>query len=109
MVTAGDMGTTVGLVTAAEPPFGSDLGEGSHTWAEITAGKPIPHVRSTTSGEGYCWGRNSYGQVGDGATSNRLIPTLISGEHVWEAISTGGYHACGLTVGGGAYCWGRDN
>ena len=52
---------------------------------------------------------NQYGQVGDGTTSNRLLPTLISGEHVWKAISTGGYHACGLTAGGGAYCWGRDN
>ena len=85
------------------------LVSGSHTWAEITAGNRYHTCGVTTSGEGYCWGRNSYGQVGDGATSNRLIPTLISGEHVWEAISTGGYHACGLTVGGGAYCWGRDN
>ena len=85
------------------------LVSGGHTWAAIAAGNRYHTCGVTTSGEGYCWGRNSYGQVGDGATSNRLIPTLISGEHVWESISTGGYHACGLTVGGGAYCWGRDN
>ena len=85
------------------------LVSGAHTWASIAAGNRYHTCGVTTSGEGYCWGRNRYGQVGDGATSNRLIPTLISGEHVWESISTGGYHACGLTVGGGAYCWGRDN
>jgi alpha-tubulin suppressor-like RCC1 family protein len=32
----------------------------------------------TTAGETYCWGRNDSGQVGDGTTSNRDVPRLVS-------------------------------
>ncbi len=32
-----------------------------------------------TSGDVYCWGRNDYGQLGDGTTVNRVIPTKVIG------------------------------
>ncbi len=34
----------------------------------------------TTSGQLYAWGSNEYGQLGDGTTANKSIPTLISFE-----------------------------
>ena len=62
----------------------------------------------TTSGDAYCWGKNSFGQLGDGTTTDRLTPTPVIGGLTFPAISAGGNHTCGVTPSGDAYCWG-DN
>jgi len=61
-----------------------------------------------TSGDGYCWGYNVYGQVGDGSLGSTLKPSpaLVAGAHLFATITAGGLHACGLTTEGAAYCWG---
>jgi Raf kinase inhibitor-like YbhB/YbcL family protein len=62
------------------------------------------------SGEVKCWGKNNYGQVGDGtAGTNRLTPVSVSGlvEGVIQ-ITAGGNHTCGLLTGGGVKCWGHN-
>jgi uncharacterized protein YjdB/alpha-tubulin suppressor-like RCC1 family protein len=74
----------------------------------------------TSGGAAYCWGHNDYGQLGDGTTSGeacgapvssltcRLTPTQVAGGLTFISLVVGGYHACGLTSGGAAYCWGRN-
>ncbi|MQA89660.1 MAG: hypothetical protein GEU90_05430 [Gemmatimonas sp.] len=60
-------------------------------------------------GKGFCWGRNEYGQLGIGKSlsfSGELQP--IAGNHRFRAISAGWRHACAVTVGGVAYCWGEN-
>jgi alpha-tubulin suppressor-like RCC1 family protein len=60
----------------------------------------------TSAGSAYCWGLNSSGQLGDGTTTNRLTPTLVSSVLSFTALSVGSASTCGLTSGGAAYCWG---
>ncbi len=58
------------------------------------------------NGRAYCWGRNFEGQLGDGTTTNRASPVLISGEIRFEIVSAGFAHTCGVTPAGATYCWG---
>lgn len=56
----------------------------------------------------YCWGDNSYGQLGDGTTSFRRTPVPLAGGLRFRQVSTGGTHACGVTTDNKAFCWGSN-
>lgn len=56
--------------------------------------------------QGYCWGLNSSGQVGDGTLVDRNAPAPVSGGHSFTSLARGGGHSCGRTTGSGLYCWG---
>ena len=63
------------------------------------------------SGTAICWGRNGDGELGRGTQDGESAvqpPAPVSGGLVFERIAAGSQHACGLTTGGLAYCWG-DN
>ena len=75
-------------------------------FSRITAGIGEHACGVTSSGIGYCWGRNDQGQLGDGSTVSRWLPTRVSGPS-WLAISPGVSRTCALAVGGEPYCWGR--
>jgi alpha-tubulin suppressor-like RCC1 family protein len=62
----------------------------------------------SASGGLYCWGANDHGQLGDGSTTDRLVPTAVGGPSLtWRSVSAGyeGY-TCGTTNVNAAYCWG---
>lgn len=64
----------------------------------------------TRSGRTHCWGRNQFGEVGDGtAVPERLAPTPVSGGIAFTSVSAGGTHTCGIDTGGLAYCWGDNS
>lgn len=53
-----------------------------------------------------CWGRNHYGQVGDGTTFEQPNPTFVTGINDATAIAAGGSGACAIVTGGSVKCWG---
>jgi len=64
-----------------------------------------------TDGATYCWGLNTWGQLGNGAvggSSNVPIPVLTSADRGFVSVNTGYFNTCALTGSGAVYCWGND-
>ncbi len=65
----------------------------------------------TNCGEVYAWGRNDWGQIGNGCNDNQLISIKVKGfnnERV-VMISCGSDHSMALTECGHVYSWGYNN
>lgn len=72
---------------------------------EIEAGKSSTCARLESGGV-RCWGRNHYGQLGDGTTTQRLYPTAVLNVTSAMDLALGDYHACAALGNGRARCWG---
>ncbi len=59
-------------------------------------------------GKVYCWGNNSYGELGNGTHSPKSVP--VRNQLLAEAkdIQSGESHTCVVTVSEEVYCWGRN-
>ena len=54
-----------------------------------------------------CWGKNNFGQVGVGNTSNHSTPKSIDfGSEQTDEIAVGGGHSCAVLTNGDLKCWG---
>lgn len=61
-------------------------------------------------GLAYCWGTNSAGQLGsDSSITATEVPVAVSGGLVFESLSVGTNHTCGVTSTGTVYCWGVNH
>ncbi|MFT4186036.1 MAG: hypothetical protein QM613_02240, partial [Micrococcaceae bacterium] len=105
----GQLGTTTnsGASTANSTPIKID--SGSTTWTAVAAGQY--HSLGIKNSTLYAWGRNNYGQLGNGTsnTTANPTPTLInSGSTSWTAIAAGQSHSLGIK-NSTLYAWGLDS
>lgn len=79
-------------------------------FAVLNAGRNFS-CGATSAGATWCWGRNAMGNLGDSSGVNAKVPVavLTPAEVTFTGVAAGGWHACGLTSGGYAYCWGQNN
>ena len=90
------------------------IGAASLRWKSVfgfTAGQTIAAI--TTSNRLYAWGRNQFGEIGNGEKASTQFgqgtPQLI-GEQEWKSVSIGGSHAIGIGINGvDLYGWGSNN
>jgi hypothetical protein len=105
--------------------FYGQLGDGSTTnrtapvqvsghatdWAAVAAGAAgASHICAVrANGTLWCWGDNTYDQLGDGTTTGSPVPVQVSGHATdWAAVTAGGIHTCAVKTDHTLWCWG-DN
>jgi alpha-tubulin suppressor-like RCC1 family protein len=101
----------IGDGTSAGEPSAPSLVESPESFVDVSGGY-YHSCGLTADGRALCWGRNAYGEVGDGTQEARLVPTPVSGDLRFTSLSAGGsgchYHTCGVAIDGRTYCWGRN-
>lgn len=96
------------------------LGNGTTTWSALpvdVSGINAP-VKSFASGyfhncalletgNALCWGGNTHGQLGDGTTTDRLVPVSVELDNT-QSLHAGYFHTCSIDLIGDVKCWGNN-
>ncbi len=93
-------------------------------WSGVLAGKTAKALALNTGSDNsciiasddrlYCWGKNAFGQLGNGTTTDSNVPVAVdmSGDLVGKTIkqaAVGGDHTCALASDDKLYCWGKNS
>ncbi len=64
-----------------------------------------------TDGKIFCWGDNTYGQVGNNSATQKIYsPVEVSGDMRWASVSAGESHTCAIEKDTNKiFCWGYNN
>ena len=131
-VDGGDAHTCAVLTTGSVVCWGANdsgqLGNGTTTASTVPALVPgISTATDIATGLGFtcavvadaggrsvwCWGRNEYGQLGDGTGGEpgdrSLLPVRVLNVTNADTVSAGHRHACVVRSTGGVSCWGYNN
>jgi RHS repeat-associated protein len=85
-------------------PGGAGLLEGV---VEVSAGTEHS-LALKQDGTVWAWGRNTYGQLGDGTTADRTTPVQVSGLTDLVGVAAGDAHSLALKFDGSVWAWGRN-
>ena len=81
-------------------------------WQTVSAGQHHT-LAIKTDGTLWSWGRNTYGQLGDGTNTDKNIPTQVGSDNNWSSISAGGIDyldfSLAIKTDGTLWAWGRNN
>tara|TARA_B100000749_G_scaffold122825_1_gene93951 strand:- start:202610 stop:205459 length:2850 start_codon:yes stop_codon:yes gene_type:complete len=74
-------------------------------WTDVSAGDE--HVCGIESGNLYCWGLDTDGQLGNGPVEgSKDAPFISSSTGTWTHVDLGSDYSCGIDAGA-LYCWGE--
>ena len=93
--------TPVAVLTQAAPAI--QLMQVTH----VVAGHEHTCAIQAGTGAVSCWGRNTFGQLGDGTQTDRLVAVPVLMLTSVTAVSAGYNHTCAI-AGGSVSCWGAN-
>ena len=84
------------------------LGGGTN-WKQVSGGNYAHMAAIKTDGTLWIWGSNTYGQLGDGTTSNRSSPvTTLGGGTNWKQVALGHDDTAAIKTDGTLWTWGYN-
>lgn len=125
-IAAGDAHTCAALDAGGAQCWGrnsdGELGDGTTDYRDglVTVSNLSGNITSLTAGHSHtcaltgdggvkCWGDNTFGQLGDDTTMDRLSPINVKGMSSGvAAVAAGDVHTCALTRDGAVRCWGNN-
>jgi alpha-tubulin suppressor-like RCC1 family protein len=69
------------------------------------------HTCATRTHALWCWGSNTYGQLGIGSTAGHYLPqrVVVPTGTGWSLIALGSHHTCATHTGHTLWCWGNND
>ncbi|GAB3871091.1 hypothetical protein GCM10028824_20490 [Hymenobacter segetis] len=84
------------------------VGTATDRYTQLAAGA-LHSLGRRADGTAYAWGQNSFGQLGDGSTTNRSVPTPVgAATDRFTHLAAGSFHSLGLMADGTATAWGYN-
>lgn len=77
-------------------------------WKSLSAAEDYT-VAIRYDGTLWAWGRNNYGQLGNGTTTDSNVPLQIGTETNWMQASAKGGHVVAVKTNGYLYSWGKND
>lgn len=70
----------------------------------------VHNLAIKTDGSLWAWGRNAWGELGDGmpTESMRATPLRLGTENNWTSVAAGRYHSFALKTNGTLWAWGNN-
>ncbi|MET4144345.1 chromosome condensation regulator RCC1 [Arthrobacter sp. UYCo732] len=102
---------------------GVDPAPAKGTPVEISGGRTYTHVQTAneeradtpslvcaidTGKKAWCWGNNGSGQLGNGSTTESMVPVAVSGGHDFTSLTVSPSAVCGIDTANHAWCWGSN-
>lgn len=119
ILTTGKLGRLTGAGIASSGELGAGnttqrnapTSSGSTQYSDVASGAShsVAIVRDT--GAVVAWGKNQYGQVGNGSTNNSTGPTAVKGLPASKIVDVvaGGAFSAALDIDGNVWTWGRND
>ncbi len=108
---------TATITTGARDSTGNNPLESTYIWNFTTINKIRPrkaasgvyhNLMISNDGKLFAWGKNNYGQLGDGTMTDRPIPTQIGTASNWEDIGCGYEYSMAINSDGKLFGWGNN-
>jgi len=93
------------FVTNSRPNFGWLLISASISDVENNISA---HTCAIEEFRAWCWGDNTFGQLGDGTQTSSAVPREVAGGLTWQQVCAGSGYTCGITTDSKLYCWGAQ-
>jgi alpha-tubulin suppressor-like RCC1 family protein len=103
--------SVVALTSVGDSPAGTSTVTPWPASAPVSTG--VDHSCLISGGQGFCWGDNGRGELGDGSAAGSRVPVPVSSGvlagKTLAQVSAGFDFTCGVDSAGAVYCWGSND